>query len=49
VRFTEKLRAVLGQEQVTLHLLEGARHADPTFETPDNLERVFAFLDQHLK
>jgi acetyl esterase/lipase len=49
VRFAEKLRAVLGPENVTLELLEGARHADPMFETPENLERVFAFLDSHIK
>lgn len=49
VCFAEKLSAVLGTENVTLNLLEGARHAGPMFETPENLERVFAFLDQHLK
>jgi acetyl esterase/lipase len=49
VRFAEKLTAVLGPEMVTLNLLEGARHADPLFETPENLEKVFTFLDRHLK
>jgi acetyl esterase/lipase len=49
IRFAEKLSSVLGSEMVTLELLEGARHADPMFETPENLDRVFAFLDRHLR
>jgi acetyl esterase/lipase len=47
--FAEKLIAVLGPERVTLDLLEGARHADPQFGSPANLNRVFAFLDETLK
>ncbi|MEI7848278.1 MAG: alpha/beta hydrolase [Chloroflexota bacterium] len=49
VYFVEKLTAQLGTEWVTLELLEGARHADPRFGTPENVERVFAFLDKYLK
>lgn len=49
IRFAEKLIAAAGPERVTLTLLEGAGHGGPMFETPENLERVFAFLDQHLK
>ncbi len=30
---------------VTLELLEGAGHADPAFETPENVARVLDFLD----
>lgn len=40
---------VLGQEKVTLTLLEGAGHGGPQFETQENLDKVFAFLDKHLK
>lgn len=43
------LRAVAGAERVTLDLLPGAGHGGPAFVTPENIERVFAFLDQHLK
>lgn len=43
------LSAVLGPERVTLDLLPGAGHADPAFLEPANLQRVFAFLDRHLK
>jgi acetyl esterase/lipase len=48
VHFAEKLSAVNGPEKVTLNLLEGARHADPLFGAPENLERVFAFLARSL-
>jgi dipeptidyl aminopeptidase/acylaminoacyl peptidase len=49
VYFAEKLTAFLGPERVTLDLLEGARHGDAQFGSPENLDRVFAFLDQYLK
>lgn len=49
VHFAEKLAAVLSPDKVTLQLLEGARHADPMFETPENIRRVLEFLDKHLK
>jgi hypothetical protein len=34
---------------VELDLLEGAEHADPRFETAENVDRVLRFLDEHLK
>jgi acetyl esterase/lipase len=49
IRFAEKLSAAAGPEKVTLHLLEGARHGDAQFNTPENLKRVFEFLDARLK
>jgi acetyl esterase/lipase len=48
VRFAEKLGAVNGAENAVLNLLEGARHADALFGAPENLERVFAFLERSL-
>ena len=47
--FAAALKPVLGENKVTLHLLEGAKHGGPEFETAENLARVFAFLDQYLK
>jgi len=47
--FYADLVKVLGQDKVTLTLLEGAGHGGPQFETPENLAKVFAFLDQYLK
>ena len=47
--FYNKLVPVLGEENVTLNLLKGARHADPAFITEENLDLVFTFLDKVLK
>jgi acetyl esterase/lipase len=49
IEFAEKLRQILGEENVILELLEGAEHADMRFETPENVSRVLDFLDDHLK
>ena len=49
VQFAEKLEKVLGKDKVTLHLLEGARHGGPQYETKENLDLVFSFLDSLLK
>jgi dipeptidyl aminopeptidase/acylaminoacyl peptidase len=46
--FVEKIRAVCGESRVEYEVLETADHADPRFETPENMEKVFAFLDKHL-
>jgi hypothetical protein len=40
---------VLGNDQVTLTILEGAGHGGAAFEAADNLDKVFAFLDGVLK
>jgi len=47
LHFAEKLRAVAPQA-VTHEILPGARHADPAFETPHNIQKVLAFLDHAL-
>jgi acetyl esterase/lipase len=49
VDLAARLRAVLGDDRVTLDLLDGAEHADPRFESPENVRRVLDFLDRHLK
>ena len=46
--YTELLKS-LGNERVTLILLDGAGHGGPAFETPENLAMVFSFLDKYLK
>lgn len=48
VGFAEKLRAALGEERVTLDLLEGAGHGGPEFAAAENLEKVFGFLGRSL-
>ncbi len=49
IEFAEKLKQVLGENNVTLELLDGAEHADVRFETSENVSRVLDFLDIHLK
>jgi acetyl esterase/lipase len=49
VEFAEKLTAILGQDKVAMEVLEGANHGGPAFGTPENLAKVFRFLDKHLK
>ncbi len=49
IDFATKLTSVLGKEKVTIHLLKDAKHGGPQFETKENLELVFRFLDAVLK
>lgn len=49
IEFAAKLQQVLGKENVILDLLEGAEHADPSFETAENVKKVLDFLDRSLK
>jgi acetyl esterase/lipase len=49
VEFAEKLTAILGQDKVAMEVLEGANHGGSAFGTPENLAKVFRFLDKHLK
>jgi len=49
MQFAAKLKQVLGEDKVTLELLENAEHGDERFETPENVARVIKFLDSHLK
>jgi len=49
VEFAAELRRASGKQVVVLELMEGAEHADPRFETPENVERVLDFLGAHLK
>ena len=49
INFAAKLEQVLGKDRVQLELLEGTEHGDPRFEAPDNVKKVLAFLDRHVK
>lgn len=49
IDFAARLTEVIGKDKVTLELFEGAEHADPRFETPQNVSRVLNFLDEQLK
>lgn len=49
IEFATKLKHVIGDDHVILDLIEGAEHADPSFESPQNVEKVLDFLDRCLK
>ena len=49
INFAAKLTHVLGKEKVTIHLLKEVKHGGPQFETKENLELVFRFLNDALK
>lgn len=49
VDFANRLISAIGEEKVTLTLLEGAGHGTSEFTTQENLDAVFAFLDGILK
>jgi len=49
IELAAKLKRVPGKDRVELDLIEGAEHADPKFETSENVKRVLDFLDKRLK
>ena len=46
--FAEALGRQVPRDRFELDILDGADHGDPAFETDENLERVFCFLEKHL-
>jgi acetyl esterase/lipase len=46
--FAELLKKKVDQQKFEFDILENADHADPLFETEENMNRVFLFLDLHL-
>ncbi|MBU3102214.1 MULTISPECIES: alpha/beta hydrolase [Clostridium] len=49
VDFAADLEKVLGKDKVTYFKLEGAGHGGKEFETKDNLDKVYRFIDKYLK
>jgi acetyl esterase/lipase len=49
IDFAEKLTNVLGEDRVELTLLKDAVHGGEPFNSKENLEEVFGFLDKALK
>jgi acetyl esterase/lipase/cytochrome b561 len=47
--FAEKLEKITGKANVTFELIPGSGHGGPAFSTPENLNKVFTFLDKILK
>ena len=48
VHLAAALTQAIGKDKVQLELVEGAGHADPRFEAPENVRKVLDFLDRHL-
>ena len=49
VNFAQVLIDTIGQENVTLSLIEGIDHFDPEHNSPENMKKALDFLDKHLK
>ena len=49
VEFARVIEKRAGRDRFELDLFEGWGHDDPGFSTDENMARVFAFLDRHLK
>jgi acetyl esterase/lipase len=49
IEFARVIEERVGPERFELDLFDGARHDDPIFTSPQNLDRVFKFLDRFLK
>jgi dipeptidyl aminopeptidase/acylaminoacyl peptidase len=47
--FVEKMEKYVSHDRFEFDILEGVGHSDPLFESKENMERVFSFLDKYLK
>jgi dipeptidyl aminopeptidase/acylaminoacyl peptidase len=45
----QQLEKTVDHDRFELDILENAGHGDPLFESDDNMNRVFQFLDRYLK
>ncbi len=48
IEFAQKLKQKFGEQNIILEIIENAEHADPAFETKDNIERVLKFIKDHV-
>lgn len=46
--FAAALEKVIGKDKVTLVLIDGAGHGGEQFETTENLNKVYSFLDKYM-
>ena len=44
ILFHKKACEVCGEGRTVFEIIEGAKHADPLFETPENIERMWNFI-----
>jgi acetyl esterase/lipase len=48
IAFAAALAEQVGHDRFEFDILEDAVHGDPLFEAPENVDRVFRFIDRHL-
>jgi acetyl esterase/lipase len=48
IMFVEKMEKYVSHDRFEFDILEGAGHGDPLFETEENMNRVFSFLESRL-
>jgi len=49
IEFVKKLKNAIGEKNVYFEVLKGAEHGVLAFESIENLENFFMFLDLHIK
>lgn len=49
VDFVKHINSVCGEGRAELQSLEGAKHGDDAYNSDENIDRIFAFLDEQLK
>jgi acetyl esterase/lipase len=47
--FAQKLEQIVSPDRFEFDILEGAGHGDPQFESEDNLNRVFRFIEHYVE
>lgn len=46
LEFVKKAKDICGEEKIVYEIIEGANHGDPLFSTPENLQKVYAFIEK---
>jgi dipeptidyl aminopeptidase/acylaminoacyl peptidase len=49
IMLVQKLEQCVSHDRFEFDILENAGHGDPLFETDENMNRVFRFIDRYLK
>ena len=44
----QRINKVVGEGRATLDLSDTMMHADPDYGNPEEVDKIFAFLDRHL-
>ncbi len=49
IDFVEKLKKYVLPDKFEFDIIEGAGHGDDYFESDENVNRIFSFIDKHRK